>query len=168
MANSAGMDVEFTHPPTLRVALTALMANCWSPVIDGFIQYIPPGTNARLDWECQPAGCWSQVLETLEANSAEGNGNRLLMRFENTLFDAAFEFFPDGDITIDCGIFRPRLQKCCGFTDTNWLLLHIAAPLANTGALIDKVCFSEIRSPDDQPELSQPELSQPELKSQAE
>ena len=151
------MDVEFTHPPTLRVALTALMENGWSPVLDGGIQYIPPGTKARQDWEWQPAGSWARVLETLTENSDEGNANRLLMRFENTLFDAAFEFFPGGDISVDCGVFRPRMQKCCGFTDTNWLLLHIAAPLANTGAQIDKVCFSEIRSPDDQPEFNQPD-----------
>ena len=157
MGSSAGMDVEFTHPPTLRVALTALMENGWSPVLDGSIQYIPPGTKARLDWEWQPAGSWARVLESLAVNSDEGNANRLLMRFENTLFDAAFEFFPGGDISVDCGVFRPRLQKCCGFTDTNWLLLHIAAPLANTGAQIDKVCFSEIRSPDDQPEFNQPD-----------
>ena len=157
MANSAGMDVEFTRPPTLRGALTALMADGWSPEIDGCLQYVAPGTNARLDWEWQPVGCWPCVLEILEENREEGFPNRLLMRFENTLFDAAFEFFPGGDISVDCGVFRPRLQKCCGFTDMNWLLLHIAAPLANTGALIDKVCFSEIRSPDDHPEFNQPE-----------
>ena len=154
MANSAGMDVEFLRPPTLRVAIDALIASGWSPAIDGCIQYIPPGTRTRTDWEWQPEGCWPRVLELLEENTSDGEANCLRMRFETTLFEATFEFFPGGDITIDCGAFRPRLQKCCGFTDTNWLLLHIAAPLANVGAIIDKICFSEIRRADGPHDIS--------------
>ena len=154
--HSAGMDVEFVHPPSLRSALNALIANGWTPSIEGSIQFLPPGTPSRLDWERQPAKSWPQVLEILEENHREGNLNRLRMRFKKTPFVAAFEFFEGGDITVDCGPFRPCLQKCCGFTDTNWLLSHIAAPLAGVGAIIDKVRFSEIRLPDSKGDLFAP------------
>ena len=142
--NSAGIDIEFSRPLSLRSALEALVADGWNPTIDGAIQFLPPRSASRMGWEQKPDGCWPAVLTILEENHGEGGLNRLVMRFARTPFVAVFEFFQDGDITVDCGPLRPRLTHCCGFTDTNWLLSHVAAPLANGGALIDKVCFSEV------------------------
>lgn len=145
MSRSSSIDIRYhSYGITSCEVLKMLLSYGWNLDDYGEITFLPMDDDDRFDWMSLPYTMDNQrhVLQLLEAKERAQELLGITLQWENSRIGGTVLFYSDQSFSFMATVNRRKLPMF-EFTDVNWYLHKLLAPLLENNVVVELIQWSE-------------------------